>query len=300
MRIHFSCVRIKPFCLALLMVCTWAFPASAPAATTNKNSIIAPPRRDVPGRHADLKPGTLYVPSFFKADTNGSADIVIFFHGAAWCAEQNFYDARKNAVLITINNTNLAALFKSSSSLSNLLEETVKALKPEGVGSIRHICIASFSGGYVAVREILQQPEYLDRISDVVLADSLYAPRVAGKTNELDPAAMAPFLNYARHASEGKGRFFFSQLFPPEERYRENTTTLAAYYLTDHLHVKRLPATGKSSSGDELLYRADKGNFHVLGYAGMTNQDHFNHFYGISDLLRETSLEATTADSTSK
>jgi hypothetical protein len=286
--------------LLIAITCLFVLPPTAHAATTNKNSIVAPARRNVPGRHADLKLGTLYVPDFFRTATNGSADLVIFFHGAAWCAEQNFYDARKNAVLITINNTNLAALFKEPSRLAGLLEEMAKALKPEGVSSIRHCCLASFSGGYVAVREILQQPEYLDRISDVVLADSLYAPRVAGKTNELDPAAMAPFLDYARRASEGKGNFWFSQLFPPEERYRENTTTLAAYYLTDHLHVERHPASGKSSSGAQLLYRADKGNFHVLGYAGMTNQDHFNHFYGISDLLRETSLEPATADSAPK
>jgi hypothetical protein len=141
------------------------------------------------------------------------------------------------------------------------------------------------------LRAILRQPELAERVTDVVLADSLYAPRVPGKTNELDPAAMAPFLDFARRASEGKAGFWFSQLFPPEEKYRDNTTTLAAYYLTDHLGVKRRAAEGRSSRGTPILYRADKGNFHVLGYAGMTNQDHFDHFYGISDLLRETSLE---------
>jgi rhodanese-related sulfurtransferase len=172
-----------------------------------------------------------------------------------------------------------------------VLAETVAALKTNGVQSIGRVCVASFSGGYVAVRSILRQPELTARISDVVLADSLYAPKVPGKTNELEPEAMAPFLDYAWNAAEGKGHFWFSQLYPPEEKYRDNTTTLAAYYLTDHLQVERRAAKGWNAAGATLLYRADKGNFHVLGYAGMLNQDHFNHFYGISDLFRETSLE---------
>jgi len=45
-----------------------------------------------------------------------------------------------------------------------------------------------------------------------------------------------------------------------------------------------------NSAGARLLYRADAKNFHVLGYAGMLNQDHFNHFYASSDLLKMTSL----------
>src|SRR5206468_311886 len=50
--------------------------------------IVPPPRRDVPGRHSALPLGALYVPDFFRPATNGATDLVLFFHGAAWCAEQ--------------------------------------------------------------------------------------------------------------------------------------------------------------------------------------------------------------------
>ena len=276
--------------LVLLAAGLLQFSPVCRAAGTNKNGIVPPPRREVPGRRVMLSVGTLYIPDFFKP-ANGAADVVFSFLGTSWCWEQNFYDARKNAVLVTINSTNLGTLFKDTNKFPEVLDETLKALKPEEVHALNRICLTSFSGGYVATREILKHPEFAARITDVVLADSLYAPRVSGKPNELDSAAMSPFLEFARGAAEGKTRFWFSQLFPPEEIYRNNTTTLAAYYLTDHLRVERRPANETNSCGTKILYRADKGGFHVLGYAGMNNQDHFNHLYGVADLWKQISFD---------
>jgi hypothetical protein len=284
-------LRLQPWAYLLLLSPLLCLPL--PAAPTNSNSIIAPPRLNVPGKHIALPSGTLFVPHFFILPANGKADLVVFFLGAAWCAEQNFYAARKNAVLLTVTGTEMTRLSENKSQLTTLLAQTRQALATNGIPAraIGRICLASFSGGYVAPRTILRQTNFLDQISDVVLADSLYAPRLAKATNQLDPAAMSPFLNYARRAAVGQGHFFFSHLYPPEMIYRSNTTTLAASYLIDRLQVERRPAHSTNSRNAKLLYRADKGNFHVLGYAGMNNQDHFNHFYGVSDLLRETSLD---------
>jgi hypothetical protein len=128
------------------------------------------------------------------------------------------------------------------------------------------------------------------RVSDVVLLDSLYAPRVGENKDHLDPAAIQPFVDFATKAAAGKATFVFTHLYPPQEQYRGNTTTLAATYLIDPLHLERKPATGQNSRGAKLLYRADQGNCHILGYAGMTNQDHFDHFYAAADALKLTSL----------
>ena len=265
--------------------------------------ILPPPRENLPGKHITLSIGELFIPDFFRPTTNG-LDVVIFFHGAAWCAEKNFYAARKNAVLLSVNQKTMSAVSEKKIKINELVAPILGALGSNGVAalkeradgtsallSINRICLASFSGGYVAPRAILSRTNLADKISDVVLADSLYAPRLKNATNQLDPTAMKPFLDYARRAANGEGHFFFSQLFPPEEIYRDNTTTLAANYLIEKLKVKRQPGQTRNSRGVRILYRADQRNFHVLGYAGMVNQDHFEHFYGLSDLLRETSLE---------
>jgi hypothetical protein len=275
------------------------FPVPGPAETTSPqaakttNTLIPPPRRDVPGKRFSASLGSLYVPDFFREDpVSTGTPAVVFFHGAAWCSEQNFFDARKNAVLISISLKDYAAVFRDPGMLRQVLDAASEKLADEGVTSkpVTRLCLASFSGGYTALREILRQEQYRPMITDVVLADSLYAPRVEGTTDTLEPGAMAPFLDFAQRAARDECTFFFSHLYPPEEQHRGNTTTLTAGYLIDRVGARRAPASARNSRGARLLYRADRGNFHVLGYAGMTTQDHFEHFYALCDLLRETTL----------
>jgi len=257
------------------------------------HQIIAPKRRNVPGKRFPLSLGELYVPDFFTTQGQESTELVFFFHGAAWCAEQNFYDAKKNAVIvsITVKNYGYPQVFKYPQALKNLIEEISGILKENQISEkpVTKLCLASFSGGYSAIREILKHEETLPLVTDVVLADSLYAPRIK-ETDAIDTDALAPFLRFCERAARGEVNFFFSQLYPPEEKHRNNTTTLTAAYLISQLGAEKKDTSTTNSIGMQLLYRADKGNFHVLGYSGMTMQDHLNHFYSLSELLAQTSL----------
>lgn len=263
--------------------------------TKKAQTLIPPPKKQLPGNHIQLTSGTLYIADFFDPSLSDKTDIVFFFHGASWCSEQNFYDARKNAILISISLKDYQQAFKDPDALGMIIDEALISLKRENVTQkpLGRICLSSFSGGYSAVREILRQDRYIPLISDVLLADSLYFPKIKdGNGKEVpDPEAMAPFLKYAKMASEKKiFSFWFTHLFPPEEKYRDNSTTIAASYLIDHLGAKRVPANEKNTRGAKQLYRADLGNFHVIGYAGMVTQDHFEHFYSIVDLFKEISF----------
>jgi hypothetical protein len=251
--------------------------------------IVPPPRRDVPGQRIRLDTGELFVPDFFKPAADGKVDVVIHFLGAAWCVEQTFYDARKNAVLLVASSKTLAEGFPAPDKFDALLAEVSRTVgKPIG-----KICLSSFSGGYTAVRDLLRQEPVVARVSDVVLLDSLYAPRVGENKDQLDPAAMQPFVDFASRAAEGRAMFFFTQLYPPLEQHRGNTTTLAASFVIDALKLERKPAGSgnHNSRGAKLLYRAQKNGCHILGYAGMTNQDHFEHLYGAADVWKLTSLQ---------
>jgi hypothetical protein len=237
----------------------------------------------VPGQRIKLDSGELYVPDFFKPADR--VDVVVHFLGAAWCVEQSFYDARKNGVLLVASAKTLSEGFPAPDQFDALLADISKAVgKPIG-----RICLSSFSGGYTAVRDLLRHEAVARRVGDVVLLDSLYAPRIGENKDRLDPAALQPFVDFARRACEGHANFFFTQLYPPQEQYRGNTTTLAANFLIDALKLERNPAAGTgdhNSRGAKLLYRAEKKGCHILGYAGMTNQDHFEHFYSAADVLR--------------
>jgi hypothetical protein len=257
--------------------------------------VVPPPRRDVPGTRVKLPSGELYAPSFFNRDAQDKTDLAIWFLGAAWCAEQTFYDAHKDAVLFVAAEKTRTDGFPDAAKFDALLTDISAAMKRANISDkpIGKIALISFSGGYTAVRDLLRIDKVAARVSDVVLLDSLYAPRISPDSDQLDPAAMAPFLAFARRAAAGDTAFLFSQLYPPLPQHRGNTTTLAANFLIDALSLDRRDMTGqnvRNSRGALLLYRADKGNCHVLGYAGMTNQDHFDHFYAAADLLRQTSL----------
>ncbi len=260
-----------------------------------KKGPIPPPRRDVPGKRIKLPLGQLYVPDFFDPSSKETIDLMIFFHGAAWCAEQNFYDAKKNAVLVSIHLKEMPEIFPKAEDFSNLVESVKTTLAQEKITTkpIKRICLASFSGGYVAPQQILKYKEFKDLITDVVLADSLYTARTKDDPNKIVTEPLKPFLDYAQNAALGKCTFLYSHLYPPEEKYRNNKTTLTAAYLIEEIGAKRsYPENEFNTRGEKLLYRADKGNFHIFGYDGMTTQDHFEHLYSVSDLFKQISFSS--------
>jgi hypothetical protein len=271
----------------------WA--AAASCAPVTSQTLVSPPRRQVPGRHFELKPaGKLYVPDFFAPEQTTATDVLVFIHGAPWCAEQSFYDARRNAVLVCLGLNDFPGTTGASSRLSEVLEATTATLAREAVSSrpLGKLCVASFSGGYSIVHRLLLEDRLTSKISDLVLADSLYPKRDPGHPDQLLPESIEPVLAYARRAADGHCSFWFSHLFPPEPRYRNNTTTLAADYLISRIGAQRRPCSSRNSRAARLLYRADVGKFHVLGYQGMTTQDHFEHLYGIGELFGQISFAA--------
>ena len=121
-----------------------------------------------------------------------------------------------------------------------------------------------------------------------MLCDSLYANRIAGDTSDLDDLQLQPFLDYA--APLLARRIFFSQLYPPEERYRGNTTTQTAEVFDRPRRRQKSPANGKTSRGTPIVYRGGNEWLPRYGYAGMTNQDHFDHLFAMHDLMKQTSI----------
>lgn len=303
--------------LLLLLIITMAGAANpargdsptTPTATVKPKSSgpIAPPRRDVPGKRWELGPKRqIFVPDFFapgakdERGNNAPTQVVVFFHGAAWCAEQTFYEARKNAVLLTVNATGDGDFESMAEQFPGLLDSLRETLAAEGVTSapLGALCLASFSGGYTAVRSILRDDVLAHRVNVVVLADSLYGPRLSGRDGPLDPIPQEPFVRYARRAAESDpaAEFWFTHLYPPLEEHRGNTTTVAATNLIKSVGAERRPYDHINSRKAQALYRADKGRFHVIGYSGMTTQDHFEHFYAFGDLLQLTSLAPVPAN----
>jgi hypothetical protein len=259
---------------------------------------VPPPRVEVPGKRIAVTSASIFVPAYYMNTHTTSTNLVVFIHGAAWVAEQEFYRSRRNAILLTasIPSGRYREYFGASNGLRRLMEDTSRALARENITSLPlgRLCVASFSGGYAAVQAILATTGSRELVTDVVLADSLYPPRI-GPEELLSEPDLAPVLAFAKSAADSSGTtgptFTLSHLFPPEEKYRSNTTSRAALWLIDKIGaVRKEDGVSTTSRGQRILYKAEKGRFLVWGVGGMTTQDHFEHFYGIGDLLERTNL----------
>ena len=103
--------------------------------TVKRNTgIIAPKRLDVPGQRYSLATGQLYIPDYFKPKKDGGFNLVVFFHGAAWCSEQVFEPAHKNAVLVSITLKSYPEVFQDTTRFQEILDEVNLTLER------RHLC----------------------------------------------------------------------------------------------------------------------------------------------------------------
>ncbi|MFB3894987.1 MAG: hypothetical protein ACE14V_01670 [bacterium] len=267
---------------------------SQTTTAVKRSTGITPPKRiEVPGQRFLLSTGQMYIPDFVKPRKDGKYNLVVFFHGAAWCSEQVFYPAHKNAILVSFSTKSYSETFSDTTRFQKLLDEvnlTLETAKVIAHPKLNILSVSSFSGGYSAVFEVLKVPEYYARISNLILADSLYAGFTDTTRTVLIDEQMAPFLKYAQDAAKGKKTFWFTHLYPPEEKYRDNTSTKTASYLIDHLKGKRKELHENNQLGMTLLYSCDIRKFHIRGYSGMTNQDHFNHFYNLAEYYKKLDL----------
>lgn len=273
------------------------------APTPPPVSIIAPQRIELPGQHIPLSTGVIYIPPYFH--TQGKkVNLVIHFHGASWMVEQNFYPAGKNAILVSVSLRGLSGAytdkFKDKKEFGRLLKEVMDTLDKKGI--VKHprlgkLCLTSFSAGFGAMREILQVPEYYKKITDAVFFDSIHSG--LDTTNAVPPDQMQMFLQFAQDAARGKKTMWITHSAIDPITYASTTKT--ADFLIKGVGATQVYSNDTQSSISSvdttepwkymrLISTADKGNFHVRGFAGDTGQDHMNHLYTMTWFIQQTSL----------
>jgi hypothetical protein len=118
----------------------------------------------------------------------------------------------------------------------------------------------------------------------VLLSDGLHCGFVGNeRERQVNPAQMAAFMLFADQAVADKRLFAIthSTIATPYA-----STTETSSFLLDAEGVTRLPVSLPGPRPDmELTSRADRGSFHVRGFAGMDKAAHANQLYGFGDLL---------------
>ncbi len=233
--------------------------------------------------------GQMIVPKNLTLDDDGHFPLVIHFHGHE-AARKEWVQAIDGAVLagidLGLNSGPYLRKFATTSEFDRLLQSIEEGVAAKiGVASARigKLGMSSWSAGYGAVERALRS-HLRDRLDAVILLDGLHTghadtPRAA-KT-------LAPFVEQARRAAEGKTLMYVSHssILPPTYA----STTETASYLMWQLGGEPTPAPPRPGDpmGLQLVRQYTDGGFMVRGFSGNGKLDHCAHLGLYRRVLRE-------------
>ncbi len=217
-------------------------------------------------------------------------DLLIHFHGAPPVLEAAFEKSGIDGVLVVYNwgigSGAYEEPFAAPGTFNQLMTSIahgVRELCPTAAEPKR-IGLSAWSAGYGAIWRILDRSNDAARIDSVLLSDGLHAGFVGNeRERNVNPAQMAAFELFADLAIADQKLFAITH---STIRTPYASTTETASYLLDAEGVPRIPTSLPGPRPDmELTSRADKGSFHVRGFAGEDKPAHANQLYAFGDLL---------------
>jgi hypothetical protein len=224
--------------------------------------------------------GQVLIPKTGGLTKDGGFDVIVHFHGHE-AVRKEFTPVGNGIVLVGIDE-GVGSRVYSDHFLQEkdfmLLLKTVAKRVAEHHGVprayVRHLALSSWSAGYGAIREILQQPvgKYVD---SVLLLDSLYASFDPPVNKKITEGPLEPFLGFAKQAAAGK-RFMFhshSQVLTPNYANSREVSE----WLIGQLGGKIVPAEGDGPLSLKLVEKFDKGKYHSRGFAGRDKPAHCGH-----------------------
>ena len=236
------------------------------------------------GTRIPLKVGTLFVPESLPP---GAAPLFIHFHGATWIPE--LAAAKRSHAVIAVQlgsgSAAYAKPFADPAAFSALLDEA----KEKSSRDLDLKSLSAWSAGYGAVREILRVPEHYDRVPAVLLLDGLHCGYVNGTPGPLESEFVAEdldaFVKFAKDAAAGRKRLLLThtEIFPGTFA----STTETADHVLHELESERRAVLRWGPKGTQILSEAERGGFHLLGFAGNSAPDHVDLLHALPELLGE-------------
>ena len=233
--------------------------------------------------------GQMISPQRGGISRSGRFDVMIHFHGHE-AVRKEWVQVMNGTVLVGIDlgigSGPYNAAFQSPNAFKKLVESVEEAMaKKTGKKNarVRHVGLSSWSAGYGAVQEIINQPYGKKVVDTVILLDGLHS---GYQGNSLNEAQLKPFTDWAKEAAHGR-KFMFvshSSIIPPGYA----STTETANYLVAWVGGHPRPSRPRPSDpvGMDLISWFVQGSFHVRGYAGNDKMDHCAQLTLYQDILR--------------
>lgn len=225
----------------------------------------------------------MFVPANFQP--SNQIDLVVHFHGSDTGYAANDAYAGLNAISVTIQLGALSSAYQtpftgsSNNLFQNVMDDALAKARAQAnipdTATWGKVGVTSFSAGYAAVREILKQPRYYNRIDGMVLADTVYASYTSG--TDLTPldSQMADFRRYAQDAVAGKKSLVFTHSQVPTSGYCNTVAT--GDDLLQTLGLSATPVNVDGLGGIHFYREAAKGNFTFYGATGSDGAAHLLH-----------------------
>lgn len=247
---------------------------------------------------------TLFVPANFQPSPQ--LDLMVHFHGSNTGYAANDQYANLNALSVTIQLGAASGSYQTPFSADTTLFQHVlddALAKARSLSTIpdnatwRKVGVTSFSAGYGAVREILKQPAYYDRIDAMVLADTVYASFTSSADHTPLDSQMVNFRKYAQDAVAGTKTLVLTH--SKVLTYTYSNTEETADDIMAFAGVTPT-ATSQTGLGGIQFYRtAHAGNFTMYGATGADGAAHLLHQNYIAqwevNLLPEPGIMTLTA-----
>lgn len=235
--------------------------------------------------------GTVLVPS--DLPESGPIDLVIHLQGAVEAVDRALEESGWTAVAVVVNEPGLSSAyarpFSDPDRFPTLLDEARIAIAERVPGvdlDGGRLIVSSFSAGFGGVRELLQQPEAVDQIDALVLADSLYCGYEGDPADRrLDPEKMAGFRRFAIEANAGRKAMLVSHCALIPDGY--GSTAETADDLVRHVGGSFEDLDEDLGDGWRLSRRFERGSLRVLGFEGTEGEDHLRHLRRLGELWRD-------------
>lgn len=259
-------------------------PREAVVEAPKRIEASAPYRAKLATRGAEL-----YLPTWFSP-RRGSYDLIVHFHGLGKLQEGNLDRSQINAAVVSINlgvgTDPYANAFRDARAFPRLLVEAQDEIAKSGRApdaKVRRIALSAWSAGFVSVAKILSDPENVEKVDAVLLADGFFTSFTNVKRRVINTASLERFVHLVDSASKNDKLFAITHSSIPTLDYPSVEETVA----------KLLEMTASSKSASNLVgprdmhetYVVDRGGFHVKGYEGVTAGDHIKQIQAMGETL---------------
>ncbi len=287
-----------------LMICGSFASAALPEPPPMPRRVITPSTNELRGTQIVLTDRgtnfTLFLPHGWTNVMSSNTVLFAHFHTIAWFAIQEHVrrDAKEPLIVFALGegSSTYRAPFTDPNRFTRMIALVESELKKRGAAAetrVAHIDVSSFSAGYGAVRELVQQPAAFQSIRRIVLLDSMYASlelEENGSTNRRPLAAQIDvWIPFARAAVRGEKTFVFTHSQVPTRAYASSFECAAALAVRVGVEMKNVATNSLPATRDPnfpLLRRADAGRFHLWSYGGEDAQAHLTHVRHLAEVWR--------------